>query len=74
MRFMPIVKATNDSETGVMPSTKLRADRGQFNEELVNAGMMLAGDGLHLSLKRTRVKFSRNKQAVIDGPFAETKG
>lgn len=73
MRFMIIVKATKDSETGVMPSTKLLADMGKFNEELVNAGVMLAGDGLHPSSKGVRVKFSGNKRTVVDGPFVETK-
>jgi hypothetical protein len=70
---MVIVKATKESEAGVMPSTKLLADMGQFNEELVNAGVMLAGDGLHPSSKGTRVKFSGSKRTIIDGPFAETK-
>lgn len=73
MRFMVIVKATKDSEAGVMPSTQLLAEMGKFNEELVNAGVMLAGDGLHPSSKGTRVKFSGSKRTVIDGPFAETK-
>jgi hypothetical protein len=73
MRFMVIVKATKESEAGVMPSTKLLADMGKFNEELVNAGVMLAGDGLHPSSKGTRVKFSGSKRTIIDGPFAETK-
>ena len=73
MRFMVIVKANNDSEAGVMPSTQLLADMGKFNEALVNAGVMLAGDGLHPSSKGTRVKFSGNKRTVIDGPFIETK-
>ena len=73
MRFMVIVKATKDSEAGVMPSTKLLADMGKFNEELVNAGVMLAGDGLQPSSKGARVKFSGNKRTVVDGPFAETK-
>ncbi|HSF66825.1 MAG TPA: YciI family protein [Nitrospiraceae bacterium] len=73
MRFMVIVKATKDSEAGVMPSTQLLADMGKFNEELVKAGVMLAGEGLHPSSKGVRVKFSGNKRTVIDGPFAETK-
>jgi hypothetical protein len=73
MRFMVIVKATKESEAGVMPSTKLLADMGKFNEELVNAGIMLAGDGLHPSSKGTRVTFSGNTRTIIDGPFAETK-
>lgn len=73
MRFMVIVKATKDSEAGVMPSTKLLADMGKFNEDLVNAGVLVAGDGLHPSSKGTRIKFSGDKRAVVDGPFAETK-
>ncbi len=73
MRFMVIVKATKDSEAGVMPSTQLLTDMGKFNEELVNAGVMLAGDGLHPSSKGVRVKFSGSTRTVIDGPFAETK-
>ena len=73
MRVMVIVKATKDSEAGVMPSTKLLEDMGKFNEELVKAGIMLAGDGLKPSSKGKRVKFSGTKRAVIDGPFSETK-
>lgn len=73
MRFMIIVKATKDSEAGVMPSEQLLTDMGKFNEELINAGVMLAGDGLHPSSKGARVQFSGNKRTVIDGPFAETK-
>jgi hypothetical protein len=73
MRVMVIVKATKNSEAGVMPSEKLLADMGKFNEELVKAGIMLAGDGLHPSSKGKRVRFSGGKKAVIDGPFAETK-
>ncbi len=73
MRFMVIVKATKDSEAGVMPSEQLLAEMGKFNEELVNAGIMLAGDGLHPTSKGTRVKFSGNKRSVVDGPFTETK-
>ncbi|GKS59581.1 dehydrogenase [Nitrospira sp.] len=73
MRFMVIVKATQDSEAGVMPSTQLLTDMGCFNEELVKAGIMLAGEGLHPSSKGVRVKFSGDKRTVIDGPFAETK-
>ncbi|SRR5258707_6819666 len=73
MRFMVIVKANKDSEAGVMPSEKLLTDMGKFNEELVKAGVMLAGDGLHASSKGARVKFSGGKTTVIDGPFAETK-
>lgn len=73
MRFMVIVKATKDSEAGVMPSPQLLADMGKFNEELMQAGVMLAGDGLHPSSKGARVAFSGSKRTVIDGPFAETK-
>jgi hypothetical protein len=73
MRFMVIVKANKDSEAGVMPSEKLLTDMGNFNEELVKAGVMLAADGLHASSKGARVKFSGGKTTVIDGPFAETK-
>ncbi len=73
MRVMVIVKATKNSEAGVMPSEKLLADMGKFNEELVKAGVMLAGDGLHPSSKGKRVRFSRGKKTLIDGPFAETK-
>ena len=73
MRFMIIVKATKESEAGVMPSTKLLAEMGKFNEELVKAGVMLAGEGLQPSSKGARVKFSGDKRTVIDGPFAETK-
>lgn len=73
MRFMVIVKATKDSEAGVMPSEQLLAAMGAYNEELVNAGILLAGDGLHPSSKGARVKFSGNSRTVIDGPFAETK-
>ncbi len=73
MRFMIIVKATRDSEAGVMPSTRMLADMGKFNEELVKAGVMLAGDGLQPSSKGARVRFSGGKRTVIDGPFPETK-
>jgi hypothetical protein len=73
MRFMIIVKATKDSEAGVMPSEKLLTEMGKFNEELVKAGVMLAGDGLHPTSKGTRVKFSGSKRTVVDGPFTETK-
>ena len=73
MRFMIIVKANRDSEAGVRPSEKLLTDMGKFNEELVNAGVMLAAEGLHASSKGARVKFSGGKTTVIDGPFAETK-
>ena len=73
MRFMIIVKATKDSEAGVMPSEQLLSEMGKFNEELVKAGVMLAGEGLHPSSKGARVRFSGAKRTVIDGPFAETK-
>ena len=73
MRFMVIVKATKDSEAGVLPDKKLLADMGKFNEELVKAGVMLAGEGLHSSSKGARVKFSGSNRTVIDGPFPETK-
>src|SRR5216110_3523450 len=73
MRFMVIVKANKDSEAGVMPSEKMLTDMGKFNEELVKAGVMLAGEGLHASSKGARVKFSGGKTTVVDGPFAETK-
>jgi len=73
MRFMVMVKATPSSEAGVMPSEKLLADMGKFNEELVKAGVMLAGEGLQPSSKGARVRFSGNKRTVIDGPFTETK-
>jgi hypothetical protein len=73
MRFMVMVRATKDSEAGVMPEEKLLADMGNFNEELVKAGIMLAGEGLQPSSKGARVRFSGNKRTVIDGPFAETK-
>jgi hypothetical protein len=73
MRFMILIKADKNSEAGVMPSEQLLADMGKFNEELVNAGIMLAGEGLHPSSKGARVRFSGSKRTVIDGPFAETK-
>ena len=73
MRVMVIVKATKDSEAGVMPSKELITAMGQYNEELVKAGIMLAGDGLTPSSKGKRVRFSGSKRTVIDGPFAETK-
>ena len=73
MRFMVIVKATKDSEAGKLPTEQLLADMGKYNEELVKAGVMLAGEGLHPSSKGARVKFSGTKRTVIDGPFAETK-
>src|SRR5207247_3532776 len=73
MRFMVIVKADKNSEAGVMPSKQLLTDMGKFNEELANAGVMLAGEGLQPSSKGARVKFSNGQRSVIDGPFAETK-
>ena len=73
MRVMVIVKADKDSEAGVMPSQELLTQMGNFNEELVKAGVMLAGEGLHPSSKGARVRFSGEKRTVIDGPFAETK-
>lgn len=73
MRVMVLVKANKDSEAGVMPSEKLLAEMGKFNEELVKAGIMLAGDGLHPSSKGVRVRFAAKAPLVIDGPFAETK-
>jgi hypothetical protein len=73
MRFMVIVKASKNSEAGVMPSEKLLSEMGKFNEELAKAGVMLAGEGLHPSSKGARVRFSGEKRTVIDGPFAETK-
>ena len=73
MRFMVIVKANKDSEAGKLPSTELLTEMGKFNEELIKAGVMQAGEGLHPSSKGARVKFSGNKRTVIDGPFAETK-
>ena len=73
MRVMVIVKATKDSEAGVMPSQELLTAMGQYNDELVKAGVMLAGEGLHPSAKGKRIRFSGSKRTVIDGPFAETK-
>jgi len=73
MRAMVIVKATKNSEAGVMPSEKLLTEMGKFNEELVKAGVMLAGEGLHPSSRGKRVVFSGGKKLVVDGPFAETK-
>jgi len=73
MRVMVIVKADESSETGVLPDEKLLTEMGQFNEELVNAGLMLAGEGLHPSSKGARVKFDGKKRTVIDGPFSEAK-
>jgi len=73
MRVMVLVKATEESEAGVMPSTELLEAMGKYNEELVKAGIMLAGEGLHPSAKGTRVAFDGPNRTVIDGPFAETK-
>jgi hypothetical protein len=73
MRVMVIVKATKNSEAGVMPSEKLLAGMGKFNEQLVKAGVMLAGEGLHPSAKGKRVVFSGGQKRVVDGPFPETK-
>ena len=73
MRFMVIVKATQESEAGVMPTRKLLEDMGKYNDELVKAGIMLAGEGLQPSSKGKRVRFSGKERTVIDGPFAETK-
>ncbi len=73
MRVMVIVKATKDSEAGIPPSTELIAAMGKYNEELVKAGVMLAGDGLKPSSKGKRVRFAGTKRSVIDGPFTETK-
>ena len=73
MRVMVIVKATSESEAGVLPSAELLTEMGKFNEELVKAGVMLAGDGLHPSKKGKRIRFAGGKKEIIDGPFAETK-
>jgi hypothetical protein len=73
MRVMVLIKATKESEAGIMPDQKLLAEMGAYNEELVNAGIMLAGEGLHPSSKGVRVRFSGAKRSVIDGPFVETK-
>ena len=73
MRFMVMVKATQDSEAGVMPTEQEFTEMGRFNEELVKAGVMEAGEGLHPSSKGARVRFSGKNRTVIDGPFAETK-
>jgi hypothetical protein len=73
MRFMVIVKASAESEAGVMPDAKVLADMGKFNEQLIEAGVMLAGEGLHPSSKGLRVKLSGKKMTVTDGPFAEAK-
>ena len=73
MRFMVMVKATKESEAGVMPSEQLLREMGEYNEQLVKAGVMVAGEGLHPSSKGVRVRFSGKNRTVIDGPFAETK-
>jgi hypothetical protein len=73
MRFMVIVKADKNTEAGALPDTKLLEAMGKYNDELVKAGIMLAGEGLHPSSKGARIKFSGDKRTVIDGPFAETK-
>ncbi len=73
MRFMVMVKATQESEAGVLPNEKLLADMGKYNEELVKAGVMLAGEGLQPSSKGARVRFSGTRRTVLDGPFSETK-
>ncbi|HEX8612253.1 MAG TPA: YciI family protein [Telluria sp.] len=73
MRFMIIIKASPESEAGKMPSEQLLTEMGKFNEELVKAGVMLAGEGLHPSSRGARVRFSGNKRTVVDGPFTETK-
>ena len=73
MRVMVLVKATEDSEAGLLPSEQLLTEMGKYNEELVKAGIMLAGEGLHPSSKGVRVRFSGEKRTVTDGPFAETK-
>ena len=73
MKFMVMVKASKDSEAGVMPDTKLLTAMGKYNEDLVKAGILLAGEGLHPSSKGVRVRFSGSKRTVIDGPFSETK-
>jgi hypothetical protein len=73
MRFMVLVKANEDSEAGVMPSENMLSEMGKFNEELVKAGVMLAGDGLHPSSNGARIHFSGDERKVVDGPFAETK-
>src|SRR5260370_22640287 len=73
MRFMVIVKASKESEAGVLPSQEVLEKMGKFNEQLVKAGVMLAGEGLHASSKGARVKFNGNQRTVTDGPFTETK-
>jgi hypothetical protein len=73
MRFMMLLKANEETEAGVMPSAELIAEMGKYNDELIKAGVLLAGDGLQASSKGARVKLSRDKTTVIDGPFAEAK-
>lgn len=73
MRFMVMIKANQDTEAGVMPSEEVLAAMGQYNEELVNAGVMLGGEGLHPSSRGARVRFSEGQTSVVDGPFAETR-
>jgi hypothetical protein len=73
MRFMILIKATKTSEAGAMPDQKMLTEMGKFNEELVKAGVLLEGEGLHPSVKGARVRFSGSKRTVIDGPFSETK-
>jgi hypothetical protein len=73
MRFIVLVKASKESEAGIMPSEKILAEMGKYNEQLANAGVMLAGEGLHPSSKGVRVRFAGDQRTVIDGPFAETK-
>ena len=74
MRVMVIVKASKESEAGVLPDTEILSKMGKYNEQLVKAGVMLAGDGLHPTSKAKRVKFSGEKRTVVDGPFTETEG
>jgi hypothetical protein len=73
MRFMVLVKASKESEAGVLPSAELLTEMGKYNEELIRAGVMLAGEGLHPSSRGARVRFSGDRRVVVDGPFAETK-
>jgi hypothetical protein len=73
MRFMMLVKASKESEAGILPDEKVLGDMARYNEEMVKAGVMLAGDGLQASSKGARVRFSKGKPSVIDGPFTETK-
>ena len=73
MRFMVLVKASEESEAGAMPSEEILAEMGKFNEEMVKAGVMLAGEGLHPTSRGVRIRFSGDERTVIDGPFAETK-